>query len=135
MSLAGWLYARGWGNVSSTDTVALLTGRPPAALERLDLEVPAETALHAFIVGVRYRFVVFEYLSIALEADYLQALTGDSRIVAEDLTLPGGARAQEAEAAAIDELSDALDQYIDDTYATWVKAPVIGISVGGHFEL
>jgi hypothetical protein len=132
---AGYFWARGWGNVSTAATLELLTGSSSPALENFDTEFPAESAVHAFVVGLRYRFVPWDFLSIAVELSYLQAFAGDSRIVDDELDLQGGPRVVAAQEKALAELSTALDQYLDGIYGSYVKAPLVGVNVSYHFSL
>lgn len=146
----GYTFARGSGAVDSADALAALAGISAPVLT--GIELPIETQLHAFHVGLRYRFVVFEHVSIALDVAYLQAVAGDSRVVDEAIESTstgqtggdggggggdGGSGSSALWAAtrshAIEELSDVLDAYLDETYQSYVKTPVVGIVVAYHF--
>lgn len=132
---AGYTFAGATGALPAVATMAAVVGAELPS-EARELEVPLFTTLHAIHAGVAWRFMLWRGLYVRPSLAYVQVLGSASGLDVDNADLDGiPARAQARVDTALRALSADLDAYLNDTYTTWVKSPVVGVSVGFRFSL
>jgi hypothetical protein len=116
---AGYTIAALGGSVGDAKEVEAVTGQD--VMTDGGRTVPMHSTLHLFQLGAAWRFTLSPALVLRVSLEYAQAFASSTAI---DISprLPGAA-------ARIAKANAAFDAYMDDIYGTYVKAPVIGVSL------
>ncbi len=116
---AGYTLAALGGGLAAADVIEATTGHDVRA-EGGD-RIPLHATLHLLQVGAAWRIVLRDDLVLRVALEYTQPFASRSAIDVTPRTSQGRERIAQANAA--------LDRYMDDIFLTYVKAPVIGISL------
>lgn len=114
----GYTLARGSGSVTGAMAIAAVeevTGQDLHA--ELPGDVPLDATVHMFHVGASWRFQLDDRLLLRVSLEYTQPFDSTTRLDVPAMD-PRVARA-----------SALLDAHMDDIYSTYVKAPVLGVSM------
>lgn len=125
--LGGYTLASLGGGVGARTAVEAVSGvAVPAAVP--DVEIGVTSTVHAFHVGLGWRWLLAEHFVVRASLGYVQAVGSSSEIevpseLAQDPQVRAGVTAANA----------ALDEKLDDIYTTYVKMPLLGLSLGYRF--
>lgn len=116
---AGYTLAALGGGLAAADAIAAKTGHDVRADAGDRLRMHA--TLHLWQVGAAWRFTLRDDLVLRVSLEYTQPFASTSVLDVTPRTAQGRDRIAQANAA--------LDRYMDGIFASYVKAPVIGISL------
>lgn len=110
------------GSLGGKSSVEAVTGKTfPSDVEALNVNI--DSTLHSFHVGFGWRWIPVEHLVLRASVEYLQTVASSTR-----LYLRGPRQDRE-----LPEISAATNAYLDDLYRTWVKTPVVSLSMAYRF--
>jgi hypothetical protein len=122
--LAGYTFVRLGGDATAGMAYEAATDEPlPSQIP--DQRITTRTTLHNVHVGVGWRWVVADRLVVRASIAYMQCVGAASRV---DFAGQGqGTRPEVAAAGPV------IGAYLNDTFKTYVKTPVMGLSFGYRF--
>ncbi len=115
---AGYALATVGGGLGAASAIEAVTGEDVRAEGN---EIPMQSTVHFLHVGAAWQFTLRPQLVLRISLEYPQAFASSSGIDAASRTPSGAARLERASAA--------LDDYLGDVYASYVKVPAIGVSL------
>jgi hypothetical protein len=125
--VGGYTLASVHGGVSARQTIETVTGTTlPAELG--DAEVPISSTIHSVHLQLGWRWVLADHLVIRASVGYLQSVASSSHV-----GMPEGVPVNAITTAALARVNGAVDELLDKTYKTYVKTPVVGLSLGYRF--
>ncbi len=125
--LGGYTVASFGGGVSARQAVeAAAQMAIPSQIP--DTDIVVHTTIHCFHLSLGWRWVIADHFLVRTSIGYLQAVGSSSHVDVPD-ALAGNATVTSTVAAA----NQILDAKLDGIYKTYVKLPVLGLSLGYRF--
>jgi hypothetical protein len=125
--LGGYTLTDGGGTVSARQAVQAVTGSAlPASVP--DADIGLHSTVHSVHVSLGWQWVIANHISVRTSLGYLQSVGSSSHI-----TVPASIASNPMVAPHIDQANRAVDAYLNDTFTTYVKLPIVGLSVGYRF--
>ena len=125
--LGGYTLTSLGGSVSARTAVEAATGSPLPP-EIPDASVLIQSTVHSVHISLGWRWVVADHFLIRTSLGYLQSVASSSHLEVPEVV------AQHPEIAPqVDAANRALDRRLNDIYTTYVKLPVLGLSLGYRF--
>jgi hypothetical protein len=115
----GYSLAALGGGVGGATAVEAVTGEQVRADTGND--IPMHSTVHFVQIGAAWRFTLRPSLILKVSLEYTQPFASGSSIDVSGRTPQAQAR--------IDKASTELDSYLNETYTSYVKSPVIGVSL------
>lgn len=125
--MGGYTLASLGGGVSARQAVEAVSGVAVPA-EIPDAQIQLRTTIHSLHVSLGWRWVVADHLVIRASLAYLQSVGSSS-----SLAVPASVTAVPAVAARVEQVSQAVDTTLNDSYTKYAKLPVMGLSLGYRF--
>lgn len=125
--MGGYTLASLGGGVSARQAVEAVSGVALPA-EIPDAQIQLRTTIHSLHVSLGWRWVVADHFVIRASLAYLQSVSSSS-----SLAVPASVAALPAVAARVDQVSQAMDTTLNDSYTKYAKLPVMGLSLGYRF--
>ncbi|MBI2896904.1 MAG: hypothetical protein HYY06_25320 [Deltaproteobacteria bacterium] len=121
--LAGYTLAALGGGLSTAEVAEAASGKSFSSSQAR--EVPIDATVHNFQIGVGWRFVFWDRLVVRATLSYLQCFASTTTVTAE-------AQAPRLQ-PQLDQAADDLEEYLDDTFTTYIKVPVLGVGAAYRF--
>ncbi|MBL8740274.1 MAG: hypothetical protein JNK04_04240 [Myxococcales bacterium] len=125
--LGGYTLTSLGGSVSARTAVEAATGAALPA-EIPDTSILIQSTVHSMHVSLGWRWVVADHFLIRTSLGYLQSVASSSHI-----EVPEAVAQYPQIAPQVDAANRALDRRLNDVYTTYVKLPVLGLSLGYRF--
>jgi hypothetical protein len=125
--LGGYTLTSLGGSVSARTAVEAATGSALPA-EIPDASILIQSTVHSVHLSLGWRWVIADHFLIRTSLGYLQSVASSSH-----LEVPDAVAAHPEIAPQIDSANRALDRRLNDIYTTYVKLPVLGLSLGYRF--
>lgn len=125
--MGGYTLASLGGGMSARHAIEAATGVAlPAEIQ--DAQVPMHTTIHNVHVSLGWRWVIADHFLIRASVAYLQSVASSSHV-----DLPAGVASNATSQAQLGQVNQVIDKTLDDTYKSYVKLPVFGLSMGYRF--
>lgn len=125
--LGGYTIASFGGGVSARQAVEAAAGTSlPAQIP--DTDVVVHSTIHSLHLSLGWRWVVAEHFLIRMSLGYMQAVGSSSHV-----DVPDSLSQNQAVVSGVAVANQVLDAKLDDIYKTYVKLPVLGLSMGYRF--
>lgn len=93
-----------------------------------DGDVVIHSTIHSVHVSLGWRWVIANHFLIRASVGYMQGVASSSH-----LEVPASLSQNPTTAAYVSQANTAVDSFLDDKFKTYVKLPVLGLSMGYRF--
>lgn len=125
--LGGYTLTSLGGSVSARTAVEAATGSVlPAQIP--DTSILIQSTVHSVHVSLGWRWVIADHFLIRTSLGYVQSVASSSH-----LEVPEAVAQHPEISPQIDAANRALDRRLNEIYTTYVKLPVLGLSLGYRF--
>lgn len=125
--LGGYTLLSFGGGTSARQAIESATGATLPA-EIPDAQIGIRSTIHGFHASLGWRWVVEDHLVLRASLGYMQAVASTSR-----LEVPASVAANPEVSSRVAEANRLVGSTLDNAYTTYIKMPVIGMSLGYRF--